>query len=195
MKSRFVNDVERITWLYKLSADTLNLAADEQMPEVEVMVAQLKHPDCPTELFSFIDEHMPHHLVFVLLHEGNAMLLVNYKEWTDATHTRCRIRQSFATLWMPVEELSLPIQGLALSRIYDNFVASISGIGQHQSGNLAEIVALRQRIDKKEAEIKTLQNKIRKEPQFNRQMELNQQLKVLRKELEAMNNELALWSL
>ena len=65
MKSRFVNDVVNITWLYKLSAGTLNVTDTEEMKEIEVFVVNLKQPDCPTDLFTFIDTNMPHHIVFV----------------------------------------------------------------------------------------------------------------------------------
>ena len=61
MKTHFVNDVVNITWLYKLSAATLNVVDSDNLKEIEVFVAQLKQPDCPPDLFSFIDANMPHH--------------------------------------------------------------------------------------------------------------------------------------
>ena len=78
MKTHFVNDVVNITWLYKLSAGTLNVMDSDNLKEIEVFVAQLKQPDCPTDLFSFIDANMPHHIVFILTHENNAMLLIKF---------------------------------------------------------------------------------------------------------------------
>ena len=53
MKTHFVNDVVNITWLYKLSAGSLNVMDADNLKEIEVFVAQLKQPDCPTDLFSF----------------------------------------------------------------------------------------------------------------------------------------------
>ena len=81
MKTHFVNDVVNITWLYKLSAATLNVVDSDNLKEIEVFVAQLKQPDCLPDLFSFIDANMPHHIVFILTHNENAMLLINYKDW------------------------------------------------------------------------------------------------------------------
>jgi hypothetical protein len=104
VKSRFVNDVVNITWLYKLSASSLNVTDTEEMKEIEVFVVNLKQPDCPTDLFSFIDTNMPHHIVFVLMHDSSAMLLINYKDWADDTHTKFRIRQAFASPWMPIAD-------------------------------------------------------------------------------------------
>ncbi len=190
MKIRFVNDVVNITWLYKLSASTLNVTATEEMLEVEVFVANLKQPDCPTDLFTFIDANMPHHIVFILQHDNNAMLLINYKEWADVEHTKFRITQTFATPWVPSSELELSIQGQSLSRIYDNFVAQVSGIGEHQAGALSEIVQLKKDIEKAEKDLQALIKKMRSEKQFDRQMEMNKAVKEKRKDLQTLKDEL-----
>ncbi|MCF0245140.1 MAG: DUF4391 domain-containing protein, partial [Bacteroidaceae bacterium] len=105
MKARFVNDVVSITWLYKLSAQSLNVTDSDNMKEIEVFVAQLKGPDCPPDLFSFIDANMPHHIVFVLTYDNNAMILLNYKDWTDASHKKFRITQSFTSPWVSIDDL------------------------------------------------------------------------------------------
>ena len=190
MKSRFVNDVVNITWLYKLSASTLNVTDSENMKEIEVFVVILKQPDCPTDLFTFIDTNMPHHIVFVLVHDNSAMLLINYKDWTDDTHTKFRIRQAFASPWMPLADLELTVQGQSLPRIYDNFVAQVSGIGEHKAGSMADIVALRKQIATAEVELQSLEKRMRKEPQLDRQLAMNKQVKAKRKELDNLKMKL-----
>ncbi len=177
MKSRFVNDVVNITWLYKLSASSLNVTDTEEMKEIEVFVVNLKQPDCPTDLFSFIDTNMPHHIVFVLIHDNSAMLLINYKDWADDTHTKFRIRQAFASPWMPIADLELIVQGQSLPRIYDNFVAQVSGIGEHKAGSMADIVALKKQIATAEADLQSLEKRMRKEPQLDRQLAMNKRIK------------------
>lgn len=190
MKTRFVNDVVNIHWLYKLSAQTINVTSSEDMVEVDVFVATLKGPDCPPDLFTFIDMNMPRHIVFILVYESNAMLLINYKDWTDKTHTKFKIRQSFSTKWMPIKDLHLPIDGQSLERIYDNFVATVSGIGEHKAGAMAEIVDLKQRIAKMETELRNMEAKVRKEPQYDIQIKMNKEVKAKRQELTTLKKEL-----
>lgn len=202
MKSHFVNDVVNITWLYKLSASSLNVTDTEDMKEIEVFVVNLKQSDCPTDLFTFIDTNMPHHIVFILVHDDSAMLLINYKDWTDfpsgkvasqgaqLQHPKFRIRQAFASPWIPLADLELSVQGQSLPRIYDNFVAQVSGIGEHKAGAMAEIVRLKQVIAKAEAELLALQKKMRKEPQLDRQLTMNKQVKAKRKELDNLKMKL-----
>ncbi|EOR97687.1 DUF4391 domain-containing protein [Phocaeicola vulgatus] len=190
MKTRFVNDVVNITWLYKLAASTLNVTDTEDMKEIEVFVLNLKQPDCPTDLFSFIDTNMPHHIVFILLHDNHAMQLINYKDWADDTHTKFKITQSFTSSWVALDNLHLQIDGQSLPRIYDNFVAQVSGIGDHKAGSMADIVALKKQMAAVEAELKTLQKRMRKEPQLDRQMLMNKQVKAKRKELDSLKMKL-----
>ena len=190
MKSRFVNDVVNITWLYKLSAATLNVTNSKEMKEIEVFVVALKQPDCPTDLFTFIDINMPHHIVFVLVHDESAMLLINYKDWTDSTHTKFKITQAFTSPWVPLSDLELTVQGQSLPRIYDNFVAQVSGIGEHKAGALEEIVALRQQISKQETELQKLEKRMRREPQMDIQMRLHQQVRQKRKQLAELKQKM-----
>ena len=190
MKSRFVNDVVNITWLYKLSASSLNVTDTEEMKEIEVFVVNLKQPDCPTDLFSFIDTNMPHHIVFVLMHDNSAMLLINYKDWADDTHTKFRIRQAFASPWMPIADLELIVQGQSLPRIYDNFVAQVSGIGEHKAGSMAEIVALKKQIAAAEADLQSLEKRMRKEPQLDKQLQMNKQVKAKRQNVSELRKRL-----
>lgn len=190
MKTRFVNDVVNITWLYKLAASTLNVTNTEQMKEIEVFVVNLKQPGCPTDLFSFIDINMPHHIVFILVHDNHAMLFINYKDWIDDTHSKFNITQTFASPWVSFDNLHLQIDGQSLSRIYDNFVAQVSGIGEHKAGRMADIVALKKQIATAEAELKSLEKRMRKEPQLDRQMQMNKQVRATRKELKELKNKL-----
>lgn len=186
MKTRFVNDVVNITWLYKLAASTLNVTDAEDMKEIEVFVVNLKQPNCPTDLFSFIDTNMPHHVVFILVYDNHAMLLINYKDWADDTHTKFKITQAFTSPWVSLDRLLLQIEGQSLLRIYDNFVAQVSGIGEHKAGCMADIVALKQQIAAAEAELKSLEKRMRKEPQLDRQIQMNKQVKAKRKELDSL---------
>ena len=190
MKTHFVNDVTRIDWLYKLSPDTLNVTASDDMKEIEVFVATLKEADCPTDLFTFIDTNMPRHIVFILQHGDNSMLLINYKQWKDDTHTSFKITQMFASPWVATSNLRLKIDGQSLPRIYDNFVAQVSGIGEHKAGSMEEIVALRQQIAKNEAELQKLEKRMRREPQVDVQMEMHKQVRQMRKQLAEQKEQL-----
>jgi SMC interacting uncharacterized protein involved in chromosome segregation len=69
-------------------------------------------------------------------------------------------------------------------------VAQVSGIGEHKAGALSEIVQLKKEIAKAETELQALQKKMRKEPQLDRQMLMNKEVKTKRAEVEEMKRKL-----
>ena len=100
--------------------------------------------------------------------------------------TKFRIRQAFASPWVPMADLELSVQGQSLPRIYDNFVAQVSGIGEHKAGAMADIVALRKQITDAESELKTLERKMRREPQLDKQLRMNKDVKAKRLRLKEL---------
>ena len=100
--------------------------------------------------------------------------------------TKFRIRQAFASPWVPMADLELTVQGQSLPRIYDNFVAQVSGIGEHKAGAMADIVALRKQITDAESELKTLERKMRREPQLDKQLRMNKDVKAKRLRLKEL---------
>lgn len=91
---------------------------------------------------------------------------------------------------MPQSQLSLAIQDQSLPRIYDNFVAQVSGIGEHKAGALAEIVELKKRIAALEAELQALEKRMRRELQYDVQVKMNKQVKAKRRELTELKEKL-----
>lgn len=100
--------------------------------------------------------------------------------------TKFRIRQAFASPWVPMADLELTVQGQSLPRFYDNFVAQVSGIGEHKAGAMADIVALRKQITDAESELKTLERKMRREPQLDKQLRMNKDVKAKRLRLKEL---------
>ena len=178
MKQRFVNDVEEIIWLYKLSPNTLNVRAGEQVGEIEIMLCPLKDVECPVDVFKFISQKIPHHNVFILQFGNSYRLLIQYD------------KDTFVSPWCPIDELSLKIEGQTLDRIYDGFVGQLTGIGSRDSESLQEIIRLKKEIKKLSDKIETLQRQIRKEPQLNRQIEMNSEARAMKQQLQELKKEL-----
>ena len=98
----------------------------------------------------------------------------------------------FRTPWLPESELTLPINGLDLDTVYENIVRFIAGDAliskEDKEESLQECIQraeLRQKLTK---QIERLQSKIIKEKSFARQVELNTQLKALKRQLEELMN-------
>lgn len=90
---------------------------------------------------------------------------------------------------MPEDELHLSLDGLNMDAVYASLIRQIAG-DKLQPDSGESLKASVERDEKKtqlEKQIATLENKMRREKQLNRQMEMNAELKKMRKEWERNN--------
>ena len=190
LKMRFVEDVERIQWLYKLAPSTMNVDAGKVVHEIVEFRVTLKVEDMPDDAFLAIDRQMPRHVVFVLQYANRGRLLLNYKEWADADKTRFNILKTFRTEWMPLIDVKLELVGLTLDNIYEDFVGQISGFVTNNAADTKQILALQDEIARKRRGAEALQKRVRNERQFAKQMELNNEVRALKRDIANLDEEL-----
>jgi len=190
VKQHFVDDVARIDWLYKIAPSTVNVTDGKSVHEIVIFSAGLKDKDCPDDVFLFIDQNMPRHVVFVLEYEGKYKVLLNYKEWKEGQTGHFKIVKTFSTDWLEAEKLSLSLEGQTMDVIYEAMAGQVSGFGTTKSEDTKRLIELEALIAKGKKEVDALQRKIRSERQLNRQMELNGEARKLKNQIAAWQNEL-----
>ena len=84
------------------------------------------------------------------------------------------------------DELPLKLEGLNVDTVYENFVYQIAGdtLQANENESLQDAVERDEKIQSLKKQIEMLQAKIREEKQLNVQMNLNKELKLLKKALE-----------
>lgn len=184
LERSFIDQINSIRWAYKLSADTLNVAKGKAVEEVEVFLVKLKKSVLDLNVLRQMDKQLHYHLIFILEFEGQYQLWTGYKE--ESVNATFKVGKYYHTDWVTEDSFSLRIDGLNMDAIYENLVRQIAGIELAKENNesLKDTVERQVAREKLEKEIEKLRVKVRKEKQFNRQVELNKQLKALLKELE-----------
>jgi hypothetical protein len=190
IKQHFVDDVTRIDWLYKLAPSTINVEDGKLVHEIVVFSAELKSKDCPDDVFLFIDQNMPRHVVFILEYDNRYKVLLNYKEWKDGQNSQFKIIKTFATDWLADDQLVLNLEGQNMDALYEALAGQVSGFGTKKAEDTKRIVELEGLIDKAKREVATIQKRIRNERQLNRQMELNGEARGIKKQIAQWQNEL-----
>ena len=190
MKQHFVDDVVSIHWLYKLAPSTINVEDGKLVHEIVVFSAILKSKDCPNDVFLFIDQNMPRHVVFILEYENRYKVLLNYKEWKDGQNGQFKIIKTFATEWLPDNQLLLTLEGQNMDALYEAIAGQVSGFGTKKAKDTKRIVELEGLIDKAKREVESILKRIRNERQLNRQMELNGEARGIKKQIAQWQNEL-----
>ena len=92
----------------------------------------------------------------------------------------------YHTDWIPEDELHLSIDGLNMDAVYESLVRQIAGDKlQTDSGeSLKESVERDEKKKQLEKQISVLENKMKKEKQLNRRMEMNAEIKKIQSELK-----------
>lgn len=189
LKKIFIEQIRIIYWKNKIAASTTNLAAGTDVTELEVFEIRLNSPVLDDSLLRQIDKEIPYHILFLLEYQGKYQAWIGYKEAAASGYKAFKVNGYYHTEWLAEDELPLKLEGLNVDAVYENFVRQIAGdkLKTESAGeSLKESVARDEQKQALQKQIATLQAKIRKEKQLNKQMQMNTELKKLKKELEAM---------
>lgn len=173
IKDDFINNIDKITWLYKLSEDTLGISKSQDVEEIQIFEIILKEKVLPKNIIKIISKAIPYKILFVLKYDKDYCYSI-------------KVDNIYFTEWN--EDIELNINGLTLETIYENIVKSI--IKENNNTNtFDDIIENKSKVDDLSKKIEQLTNKVNNEKQFNKKVELNLELQRLKKEMEELKNE------
>ena len=184
----FVEQIKIVYWRNKLAVSTLNIASGESVTEIEVFEVRLTEPQLEETVLRQIDKEIPYHILFVITCEGKVQAWIGYKEAAVSGSNAFKVNRYYHTEWMSESELRFSIDGLNMDAVYENLVRQIAGeiLQTNSNESLKDSVERDEERRRLEKQIAALENKIRKEKQLNRRMEMNTELKRLKEELEGL---------
>ena len=182
LKRVFVEQIRLIYWRNKLAATALNLAAGETVTEIEVFEVRLNAPQLEEAVLRQMDKEIPYHILFILTYAGKAQAWIGYKEATASGNNAFKVSRYYHTDWIPEDELQFRVDGLNMDAVYENLVRQIAGdeLQADAGESLQASVARDERRRQLGKQIAALENKMRKEKQLNRRMEINAELKKMK---------------
>ena len=189
LKKVFVEQVKTIYWKNKIASTTTNLAAGNEVTELEVFEIRLHTKILDDALLRQIDRQIPYHILFLLEYQGNYQAWIGYKEAALSGTKAFKVNRYYHTDWLDVEHLPLKMEGFTVDEVYENFVRQVAGDKLKTDTNdesLKEAVARDEQKQALQKKMASLQAKIRKEKQLNKQMQLNAELKKLKRVLEGL---------
>lgn len=186
MKKAFVEQIKIIYWRNKIAATTLNLAAGEQVTEIEVFEIRLNTPELDESILRQIDREIPYHILFLLEYGGQYRAVIGYKEASASGKTAFKVDRYYSTDWMNEDSLPVHLEGLSMDAVYENFVRQIAGavLADENGTTLKENVEQQKQREQLEKQIVALEAKIRKEKQPRKKFELVQKLEKVKMELK-----------
>ena len=173
VKDEFVNLVDRITWLYKLSEDIIGITKTEEIEEIQIFQIDAKEKRIPLSVIKTITKGVQYKILFIIKFQNEYCYAIKVEdiynsEWND--------------------NIDFDFNAINLKILYENIVKKImkEDTNEKAFSKIIEDNAQKLELEKK---INKLQQKIKLEKQFNRKVELNRELNLLIKEMEELNNE------
>ena len=168
------DQIESVFWRNKLADSTMAISAGETVAEIQIFEIQLRQRELDKRVLPAIAKAIPYKILFFLVFGDEA------QAWIEAAGT------FYNTDWQPLGGFALKFEGLNLDAVYENLVRQISGGRLGTEGDIEEAVDRDKQRQRLEHDIAALEKKLLREKQFNKQVELNGELKRLRKELEEL---------
>lgn len=187
LKDKFVNQIDKIIWQYKLANNTINLDATVKVPEIQVFDVLIKTTEIDQALLEVIDKAINYPIIFQI-HNGNKIKIkAAYKRPSESVNNKWVVESYFESEWLDrtTEKQPMP-QALDLGKLYEQILRSLMPaevINSKTTQNLGEQVDKINLINKLQKELDKLNSRYKKEKQRNRQFEINRRIKQKQKEL------------
>ncbi|WP_395405923.1 DUF4391 domain-containing protein (plasmid) [Arthrobacter sp. UC242_113] len=182
VRDKFVSEVHRIIWAYKLADETINLRGDESVPEIQVFSIEVKADDVSEDVLTVIDRAVPFPIIFEISRPtGSTRMVASHKQLDAASP---RLSAYFTTEWHAPDAQRAPLPpSLDLAGLYAGLLTPILPMATRPGENMVAATDRLRQASKLERDVAALEKKLRTEPQFNRKVELRRQLRAKTAEL------------
>ena len=177
LKDLFVREVDQIVWAHKLAPETINLPATKTVSEIQVFHVTLKTDSLSDDALRAIDRAIPFPIIFELTHDGRVQVAAAHKRPSEADSTRWVTSDHLRSTWLPAATPRSPLPvALSLGALYDRILTALMPIEAEVGEDLATRMARLEVLQGKEREIARLEQRLRRETQFNMKVNIHGQL-------------------
>ena len=176
LQGEFINKIQKITWKYKLSEDTIGISKTNNVTEIQVFKIELKEQVIPKNILKIIDKAIPYQILYQFVYKGNISYGITLKGGmlNSAAENEKFTSNYYFSEWNDI--LEFDFTGVDLDKVYQKLIKLFIKSEVKEKGDFNTIIDADARIKNIEKEIIALQNKISRETQFNRKVELNKSL-------------------
>lgn len=177
LKQRFVSEVQRIRWAYKLGEESLRLAPGEAVTEIQVFVVDLKGSNLDNSVLASIDKAIPSQIIFELRREDGLWIAQAMTAAYKRADGKTMGTDYFRTGWIGADEPRSPLPAaLDMDGLFIQLLGRLLPYPIRPVENLSDALDRMGRIRGLTREIAALEKKLRTEPQLNRKIALRRQI-------------------
>ncbi len=172
LKDDFVNKIQKITWQYKLSENTLGINKTAAVTEIQVFEIELKEQLIPKNILALIDKVIPYQILYQFRFNEQTAYAITLKGLSE-------FEKSMSTDYY-FSEWNEPVQfdftGTDLEQVYQKLIKAFIKNKPTQQNDFKAVIETDHKTKQLEKDIALLAKKISKEKQMNRKVELNKTL-------------------
>lgn len=187
VKKLFTEKIEKIRWTHKLAFETTNLPSKE-IKEIQFFEIELREQDKIEEVIKTIDRAIPYPILFKLKFEEKERFVVSKKHANPNNEDNAVIDWTFDSGWKPKGHPIELVLKESIDEVFRKLCISVSGSISSRTESIDSVVERSRKISQIESEIIKLKAKISKEKQFNRKVEMNNELQLLLLNHKDLNN-------
>ncbi|BFT94449.1 MAG: hypothetical protein MNSN_02260 [Minisyncoccus archaeiphilus] len=164
LKRSFIEQIQKITWEYKLAESTIGIKGTDAVEEIQIFEIQLKEKVIPKNALKVIDKTIPYPILYIFRYEEHLAYGIMLKQ---------NDQRYYFSEWD--EEMHFSFIGKDLEHVYQGIIAEFIAV-KKEGENFDSIIETDKQIEILKKEIDRLKNKVRTEKQFNRKVEYNRML-------------------
>ena len=196
-RKMLTKDVEKITWEYRIAPDNSNIKAVcndiQDYSEIQIIRIDLKQRVHISRISDLILSSFQYPLLLVFCESSESMFVAAHVRINQNNRTRLVVENAIRTDWIPDSQIPGDILDMSRMRttnlfdlysdLYDALsrIKAESHITIHQQLSPEDYRKINATVADMDAEIAALRAQLKKEDQFNRQIELNDKIKKLQR--------------
>ena len=169
-----------------LSSSSTNLETSKNVKEIYIITIDLKEKRIPNVFLDLFDKQIMFQTLFKICYNNSVVYRASFKEFNE--DETMKILKTFQTDWQDELKQEFPPTS-KLENVYKTIISNITSCGFKQDEEFKDYVLRLDQIKKQKSEIDKLPRMMLAEKQPNIKMEMNDRIKFLRKELQALKYE------
>lgn len=170
-RESFDGEVSRLEFVNWIAPRTISAIAEgAEVKEIFVIEVTLRTRDFNPKNIVLLAKSIPQCVIYLLHFEDEAMLAVYHSKL-------------FTSPWQPIDNVTVPIEGLSLDAVWQSLVSSIGQFSVEQENSLTEQIKVDEERDKLLRQIAALERQINATKQPRRKRELFLELQRIKKSL------------
>lgn len=195
-KDLFVNSIDKITWIYCLNQDNINvpgyITEEREYLEIEIMEVTLSENKGVKRIAEIIMRSIPYPMLLIFSFNGIYQLWTAHQRFNLADNNKITLEEPICTEWLDNDSGlwdKLSISNFRYTNFFDMYSDLVDAIAvfnakkltdKEISGNDAR--KLLRRNAEIDCQIAALRAELKKATEFNKKMEINLKIKKLEKD-------------